>query len=60
MQKKKTNSEFLDEALDEKEPKEAPANPAADGDDLDEELLDLDEGDDDDITAIGDDEEVGY
>lgn len=59
MQKKKTNSDFLDEVLDEKETKEAPANPDADGDDLDEELLDLDEGDDIEVSS-GDDEEVGY
>lgn len=56
-QKKKTNEEFLDETLEEKE---APVKPAVDGDDLDEELLDLDEGDDDDIDAGTDDEEVGY
>lgn len=55
-QKKKEPSEFIDDGLEEKE---APAAPAADGDDLDEELLDLDEGDDE-LTADGDDEEVGY
>lgn len=58
-QKKKTNAEFLDDSLEEKEVKEAAANPDADGDDLDEELLDLDEGDDIEVAG-GDDEEVGY
>lgn len=58
-QKKKTNTEFLDDSLEEKEVKEVAANPDADGDDLDEELVDLDEGDDIEVAG-GDDEEVGY
>lgn len=58
-QKKKTNTDFLDDGLDEKEIKEVAANPDADGDDLDEELLDLDEGDDIEVSA-GDDEDLGY
>lgn len=54
-QKKSTESEFLDDGLEEKE---VPVKPATDEDDLDEELLDLDEAADDDTDK--DDEEVGY